>query len=59
MEREHVRAAEQLVRLRNEFVATVSHELRSPLTAIIGYGELLDARWDQIAESSGETMFAA
>ncbi len=43
-------AAEELVVLRNEFVATVSHELRSPLTAILGYGELLQAYWKELTD---------
>ncbi len=50
-ERANARAAQELAQLRDEFVATVSHELRSPLTAIIGYGELLEARWDQLADA--------
>lgn len=29
-------------RLKNEFIHTVSHDLRSPLTAILGYTELID-----------------
>lgn len=32
----------ELNRIKNEFVATVSHDLRSPLTAILGYTELID-----------------
>jgi PAS domain S-box-containing protein len=32
----------ELDRIKSEFVATVSHDLRSPLTAILGYTELLD-----------------
>ena len=47
-EQERARAAEELASLRSDFVAAVSHELRTPLTAIIGFGELLQARWEQI-----------
>ncbi|HCC79716.1 MAG: hypothetical protein A2X25_09080 [Chloroflexi bacterium GWB2_49_20] len=32
----------QIEHMKNEFVSTVSHDLRSPLTAIMGYVELLD-----------------
>ena len=43
-------AAEELAALRSDFVAAVSHELRTPLTAIVGYAELLQARWEQFSE---------
>ncbi len=32
----------ELDRIKNEFVSAVSHDLRSPLTAILGYVELLE-----------------
>ena len=32
----------ELDRIKSEFVSTVSHDLRSPLTAILGYVELLE-----------------
>ncbi|MGH2971937.1 MAG: sensor histidine kinase [Gaiellaceae bacterium] len=42
IDRDNAARAEELIRLRDEFVAVVSHELRTPLTSIIGYLELLD-----------------
>jgi signal transduction histidine kinase len=35
-------AQDQLAQVKNDFVSVVSHELRSPLTAAIGYAEFLD-----------------
>jgi len=37
-------AVEQLDHLKDEFVATVSHELRSPWNAILGWARMLDAK---------------
>jgi signal transduction histidine kinase/ActR/RegA family two-component response regulator len=34
-------AAEEAVRLQDEFLATLSHELRNPLNVIVGYSDLL------------------
>jgi signal transduction histidine kinase len=49
LERERLtQVAETLADLRGEMVATVSHEVRGPLTAIIGNAELLKARWDSV-----------
>ena len=38
---EQNRSLEELSALKNEFVARVSHELRSPLTSIVSFAELL------------------
>ncbi len=41
IDRDNTTRSEELIRLRDEFVAAVSHELRTPLTSIIGYLDLL------------------
>ena len=51
-EQARVRAAERLARMHGDFVASVSHELRTPLTAILGYAELLEARWTTMDEDA-------
>jgi len=43
-ERETVHRLEELDRLKSDFVATVSHELKTPLTAIIGSATTLSKR---------------
>jgi signal transduction histidine kinase len=39
-----VEAVREVARLKDEFLSAVSHELRSPLALLIGYGELLQER---------------
>lgn len=37
-------------RLKSDFIATISHELRTPITPIRGYADLLRRRWDRMTE---------
>jgi signal transduction histidine kinase len=49
-EREQLNAARlrDLDALKNAFLGTVSHELRTSMTAIMGFGELLSDSWDNL-----------
>ena len=49
-ERETVARLEELDRLKSDFVATVSHELKTPLTAIIGSATTLSRRGPRMNE---------
>ncbi|MBI4728711.1 MAG: GAF domain-containing sensor histidine kinase [Acidobacteria bacterium] len=52
-EREKTAAARlrDLDHMRSEFLSTISHEVRTPLTAIEGFAETLLRRWADIAEA--------
>jgi signal transduction histidine kinase len=55
-ERETVARLEDLDRLKSEFVATISHELKTPLTAIIGSAQTLARRRDRMNEEQQSNM---
>jgi signal transduction histidine kinase len=47
---------DQLDRLKDEFVLTASHELRSPLTSVQGFAELLMLERDSLTSRQVETV---
>jgi len=55
LEQEEVRRAE-LDRLKDDFVLTASHELRSPLTSVQGFAELLMLERDSLTPRQAETV---
>lgn len=47
---------ERLDTARSELVATVSHEIRSPLTSVKGFTRTLLAKWDRFSDDQKRTM---
>ncbi len=43
---------------RSDLVATVSHEIRSPLTSVKGFTRTLLARWDRFSDEQKQQMLA-
>ena len=57
-ERHTVEELRRLSALRADFVSLVSHELRSPMAAVIGAARTLQARWDQLKPDQREGFLA-
>src|SRR6202012_1057459 len=49
-------ARDRLARMKDEFVLTASHELRSPLTSVQGFAELLMMHRDSLSPRQVETV---
>jgi len=49
-------ARERLDRERSDLVATVAHELRSPLTGVKGFAATLLAKWDKLSDAQKKMM---
>ncbi len=52
------RARARADRNRSELVATVAHELRSPLTGVKGFTSTLIAKWDRLTDSQKLLMLS-
>jgi signal transduction histidine kinase len=46
-----VTAAKELEEAKDLFLATTSHELRTPITVVQGFASTLASRWDQLADA--------
>jgi signal transduction histidine kinase len=57
-ERRTVDELRRLSALRADFVSLVSHELRSPMAAVIGAARTLQGRWRQLAADQRESFLA-
>ncbi len=57
-ERRTVEELRRLSELRADFVSVVSHELRSPMAAVIGAARTLQARWRELLPEQRESFLA-
>jgi signal transduction histidine kinase len=57
-ERRRVEELARLSQLRADFVSLVSHELRSPMAAVIGASRTLQDRWRMLSASQRESFLA-
>ena len=57
-ERRTVEELRRLSALRADFVSLVSHELRSPMAAVIGASRTLEQRWRELSPSQREAFLA-
>ncbi|MHB0870905.1 MAG: sensor histidine kinase [Chloroflexota bacterium] len=53
-----VTEAKEVDRLKDEFISVASHELKTPLTVVKGYAQLLAQRLKSVPERAGESRMA-
>jgi signal transduction histidine kinase len=60
LEEERVATARlrELDQLKNEFVGVVAHDLRSPMTVIVGYVDTVLGRWDELPDQMKRELLA-
>ncbi len=58
-QREVVARLEEIDRLKNEFFATVAHDLKNPLSLVAGMAEMLEERWPELSEHHRNEMLGA
>ncbi|MEX2424496.1 MAG: ATP-binding protein [Acidimicrobiia bacterium] len=55
---EYERGLEHLLRSKDEFIASVAHELRTPLAAVVGFSEVLHDGWDGMTDDEAYELLA-
>lgn len=50
------RSLEEALESKDRFIATVGHELKNPITSLVGFGSLLNTDWDQLEEEDRREM---
>lgn len=50
--------AQQAIHARDEFLSIAAHELKTPVTSVLGYGEMLQLRFQRIPELSSRDQRA-
>lgn len=54
-----VQQLEEIARLKDEFFAHVSHDLRNPVAVMCGVAEMLEKKWDVLTEENKRQMLAS
>lgn len=57
-ERERRRIQEEIDGAKSEFVSIISHDLRSPLSTLTGYADLMVTRWDGLTDEQKQNFLA-